>query len=142
MLHHIFSSHFVTPRDTSGDFLLCLLFCSSPFPRPSAFPHHVPFYLCLCLPCLPVPLFVFPFLLSHCCLPWPHLSFLRALVTWLHFHVTVDTILPHSSITVYKGHLVLLCSLVCNLILLLTSEIYLRQFSFENKDIKFLLVKA
>src|SRR5271156_6469113 len=67
---------------------------------------------------------------------------LRALVTWLHFRVTVDTILPHSSVTVYKGHLVLLCSLVCNLVLLLTSEIYLCQFSSEIKDIKFLLVKA
>src|SRR5271163_3493042 len=52
LLRHVFSSHFVTPRDMSCDFLLCLLFCSSPFPRPSVFPHHVPFYLCL---------FVFPF---------------------------------------------------------------------------------
>src|SRR5271163_3941565 len=57
VLRHVFSSHFVTPRDTSYDFLLCLLFCSSPFPRPSAFPHHIPFVF-VCLPCLPIPLFV------------------------------------------------------------------------------------
>src|SRR5271156_2105172 len=60
MLCHIFSSHLVTPRDTSSDFLLCLLFCSSPFPRPSAFPHHIPFVFVVSLPshpfiCLPVP---------------------------------------------------------------------------------------
>ena len=42
---------------------------------------------------------------------------LRVLVTWLHFRVTVDTILLHFSVTVYKGLLLLLCSLVCNLVL-------------------------
>src|SRR5271163_2410105 len=116
VLRHVFSSHFVTPRHTSCDFLLCLLFCSSPFPWPSAFPHHIPFVF-VCLPCLPIPLFVFPFrpiaLLPTLATPF----ILHALVTWLHFRVTVDTILPHSSVIVYKGHLVLLCSLVCNFVL-------------------------
>src|SRR5271154_4034168 len=50
LLRHVFSSHFVTPRDTSYDFLLCLLFCSSPFPRPSVFPHHVPLFIFLPIP--------------------------------------------------------------------------------------------
>src|SRR5271156_3110405 len=75
VLCHVFSSHFVTPRDMSCDFLLCLLFCSSPFPRPSVFPHHVPFYLCL---------FVFPFrpvaLLPTLAAPF----ILCAFGTWLH----------------------------------------------------------
>src|SRR5271155_5657979 len=107
MLRHTLS-HLVTHHVT---FLLCLLFCSSPFPQPSAFLHHVPFHLpllCLCLPCLSVPLFVFPFrpvaLLPTLAAPF----ILRALVTWLHFRVTIDTILLHSSVTVYIGHLVLL----------------------------------
>src|SRR5271155_2170155 len=116
LLCHIFSSHFVTPHDTSCDLLLCLLFCSSPFPRPSAFPHHIPFVF-VCLPCLPIPLFIFPFrpvaLLPTLAAPF----ILRVLVTWLHFRVTVDTILPHFSVTVYKGLLLLLCSLVCNFVL-------------------------
>src|SRR5271155_4124803 len=79
---------FVTPRDMSYDFFFCLLFSSSPFPRPSAFPHHVPFclpLLCLCFPCLPVPLFVFPFL-PIALLPSLAAPFiLCALVTCLHF---------------------------------------------------------
>src|SRR5277367_3845817 len=104
LLRHVFLSHFVTPRDTSYDFLLCLLFCSSPFPRLSVFPHHVPFYLCL---------FVFPFrpiaLLPTLAAPF----ILRAFGTWLH----LATDLPHSSVIVYKGLLLLLCSLVCNLVL-------------------------
>ena len=42
-------------------------------------------FIVICLPCLPVALFVFRSISSHCCLPWPHLSFLCALGTWLHF---------------------------------------------------------
>src|SRR5271155_4562360 len=81
MLHHVFSSHFVTPRDTSYDFLLCLLFCSSPFPRPSVFPHHVPFYLCL---------FVFPFCPVALLPTLAALFILRAFGTWLHFQCNLS----------------------------------------------------
>src|SRR5271154_1441787 len=42
---------------------------------------------------------------SHCCLPWPHLSFY---VRSVHGNVTLTTDLPHSSVIVYKGLLLLL----------------------------------
>src|SRR5271155_110514 len=67
-------------------------------------------------------LFIFVYLSSHsvpphCCLPWPHLSFYVRSVLGYISNVTLATDLPHSSVIVYKGHLVLLCSLVCNLVL-------------------------
>src|SRR5271155_5835555 len=142
VLCHIFSSHLVTHHVTSYFvyyFVQVLFRGLLPFRTMSPFIFRYFVYVSLAYPSLYLSSHSVP---SHCCLPWLHLSFLRALVTWLHFCVTVDTILPYSSVTVYKGHLVLLCSLVCNLVLLLTSEIYLCQISFKIKDIKFLLVKA
>src|SRR5271163_1143429 len=103
LLRHIFRhilSHLVTHHVTSYFvyyFLQVLFRGLPPFRTMSPF---IFVYVFLAFPSLYLSSHSVP---SHCCLPWLHLSFLRALVTWLHFRVTVDTILPHSSITVYKG---------------------------------------
>src|SRR5271163_5238733 len=75
-------SHFVTNHVTSYFvyYFVQVLFRSLP-----PFRTMSPFIF-VSLPCLPVALFVFRSVSSHCCLPWLHLSFLHALGTWLHFY--------------------------------------------------------
>src|SRR5271155_2374125 len=80
-----------------------------------AFRLSAPYPLCLYLSPLPSHPFI--------CLPVPsrrtvaypghtfHFTCIR------YFNVTLATDLPHSSVIVYKGLLLLLCSLVCNLVL-------------------------